>query len=185
MGSHWAGIAMYLNAITDNYEIKRQTKEVKEQYDLLLKRNLKVVGDAYLWNSTYDNPKGTDATSPKEAMVQDVPHSNHIVSYIIAAYEFGDPNWTEKDITLLANTFKNVLYNPNSNRLSDLINGQMEKGRLNWEANISDGWMKLMLYDSDISRIFQRFYIENKLRKGVQEWTYDILMSVNEDSSHY
>src|SRR5690606_33383686 len=107
------------------------------------------------------------------------------VSYIIAAYEFGDPNWTEKDITLLANTFKNVLYNPNSNRLSDLINGQMEKGRLNWEANISDGWMKLMLYDSDISRIFQRFYIENKLRKGVQEWTYDILMSVNEDSSHY
>src|SRR5690606_3685297 len=43
MGSHWAGIAMYLGALTKNQEIKNQTKEVQRQYDLLLKRNLRTV----------------------------------------------------------------------------------------------------------------------------------------------
>src|SRR5699024_1179666 len=54
MGSHWAGIAMYLGAITSNSEIKKQTAEVQQQYDLLLKRNMKTVNNAYVWNSTYD-----------------------------------------------------------------------------------------------------------------------------------
>src|SRR5690606_23471092 len=129
-------------------------KEVKEEYSILLRRNLKVKDNAYVWNSTYDNTKGTDATSGKEIIVQDVPHSNHVVSYIIAAYEFGDSVWTREDINLLANTFKKILYLPSQNRLADRLDGEIEKGRLNWDANIADGWMKLMLYDDDVSKIF-------------------------------
>lgn len=185
MGAHWAGIAMYLNALTNNSSIKQQTREVKDQYDQLLKHNLQTKNQAYLWASTYDNPKGTDATRPSESVIQDVPHSNHVVSYIIAAYEFGDPNWTREDVSLLGNTFKKILYQPSDNRLADYVDGQIQQGRLNWEANISDGWMKLIPYDSEVSQIFNSFKSENKLRKGVQEWTYDILTKINEDPSHH
>src|SRR5690606_15216774 len=40
MGSHWAGIAMYLNLLTNDLKIKNQTRQMVAQYDILLKRNL-------------------------------------------------------------------------------------------------------------------------------------------------
>src|SRR5690606_11003320 len=83
MGSHWAGIAMYLNNITSNLKIKEETKKIVEQYDLLLKRNLKISGETYIWNSTYDDVEGTDAYKDTTKRMQDVSHANHVVLYII------------------------------------------------------------------------------------------------------
>src|SRR5690606_16883572 len=61
MGSYWGGIAMYLKRMTSNLLIKEQCEKLQQDYDLLLKRNLKPNPSypaAYCWNSTYDNTNG-------------------------------------------------------------------------------------------------------------------------------
>src|SRR5699024_10688593 len=126
MGSHWAGVAMYLKSMTSNPKIKKQCKEVQEEYDLLLKRNLNPnpkYPSAYIWNSTYDNTTGTDATESKPSRIQDVSHGNHVVSYIVAAYEMGDENWNLADIHKLCNTLKYVIYDEKNNRFMDNVDG--------------------------------------------------------------
>src|SRR5690606_25852540 len=92
MGSHWAGIAMYLGQITNDEEIVKQTDNLQRQYDLLLKRNLKLRNGAYIWNSTYDDVRGTDAGKGKGNIVQDCSHGNHVVAYVVAAYEVCNKN---------------------------------------------------------------------------------------------
>jgi hypothetical protein len=156
MGSHWAGIAMYLNALTNNPNIKKQTKSLVSQYDLLLKRNLRTVGDRYVWNSTYDNVKGTDAKKIQANHIQDVSHGNQVVSYIVAAYEFGNPDWTLDDIHKLCNTLK-YIYNNSTNRFADLVNGSSSTSRPGWGNFVADGWIKLARYDDKVRAIFEKF----------------------------
>lgn len=115
MGSHWAGVAMYLNRLSKNEQIKEQAENLIHQYDTLLKRNLKTKGRSYVWNATYDDVSGTDASSVDQSIVQDVSHGNHVVSYIIAAYELGNPEWTLDDIHKLAFTLVDNVYDPSSN----------------------------------------------------------------------
>ena len=114
MASHWAGIAMYLKSMTADSLIKNQCNKLQQDYDLLLKRNLKSNPSfpaAYYWNSTYDDTGNTDAVETSPGVIQDVSHGNHVLSYIIAAYEMGDKNWSREDIDKLCNTLKLVLYN--------------------------------------------------------------------------
>ena len=110
MGSHWAGLAMYLNTLTSNKQIQSQTAILIQQYDTLLKRNLNKSQDGYIWNSTYDNVEGTFAADTHKNIIQDVSHGNHVVSYIVAAYEFGNNNWTLADIHKLCYTLKEYVY---------------------------------------------------------------------------
>lgn len=169
MGSHWAGMAMYLNALTGSTEIKSQTEQLIEQYDTLLKRNLREIDGAYIWNSTYDNVEGTNATAVPENIVQDVSHGNHVVSYIVAAHEFGNKNWTLDDITKLNYTIKNFMYDKKNNRFYDRVDGSSDKNRPGWGNFVADGWVKLADYDSGVRRIFTEFEKTKMLKKYSQE----------------
>src|SRR5690554_2839564 len=111
MGSHWAGIAMYLNKLSDDTHIINQTAIMLNQYDILLKRNLQKKEKGYIWNSTYDNVEGTLAYMDKGNQIQDVSHGNHVVTYIVAAYEMENENWTFEDIKRLSYTLKEFIYN--------------------------------------------------------------------------
>jgi len=176
MGSHWAGIAMYLGALTKNQEIKNQTKEVQRQYDMLLKRNLKNVNNAYIWNSTYDDVTGTNAQGANKPIIQDVSHGNHVVAYIIAAHEFGSPNWTKNDITKLVNTLKNVVYDKQKNIFRDNVDGTVNASRPGWGNFIADGWVKLASYDTDVRKILDEFGKTDKLTKHYQSLQYEASM---------
>lgn len=169
MGGHWAGIAMYLAILTDNQKIKKQTTELQRQYDLLLKRNLKISNGAYKWNSTYDNVNGTGAYKEKLKRIQDVSHGNHVVLYIVSAYELGNPNWTFKDVQLLANTFKYIIYNKKENTFADKVNGTKDKSRAGWGNFIADGWAKLAAYDGDVYEVLTKFESNSILKNYDQE----------------
>ena len=84
---------------------------------------MKTVNNAYVWNSTYDDVSGTDASGTKKSVIQDVSHGNHVVAYIIAAHEFGDKNWSKTDIDKIANTFKKNVFNKKNHSFNGDING--------------------------------------------------------------
>lgn len=182
MGAHWAGVAMYLGNLTTNQEVQRQTNELQRQYDLLLKRNLRLVNNKYVWNSTYDDVQGTYATAVKPAIIQDVSHGNHVVSYIVAAYEFGSKTWTKKDIGYLANTLKYNMYNKEHNYFKDNVDGSEDANRPGWGNFIADGWAKLGYYDKGVYEILQHFEESNRLVKYGQELLFKAQMVRNQSS---
>lgn len=170
MGSHWAGIAMYLNQLTHNEQIKEQTKSLIQQYDTLLKRNLKPAGRAYVWNATYDDVTNTDASKAKENIIQDGSHGNHVVSYIIAAYELRNPNWTLKDVNRLAYTLVDLMYDETTNSFYDNVDGSNHKNRPGWGNFVGDGWVKLATYNEEAKKVLLQFNENtNKLGKYNQE----------------
>ena len=170
MGSHWAGVAMYLNKLSQNKQIKEQTKILIQQYDTLLKRNLKSIGRAYVWNATYDDVSNTDASKAKENIIQDGSHGNHVVSYVIAAYELGNPNWTLQDVNRLAYTLVDLMYNETTNSFNDNVDGSNDKNRPGWGNFVGDGWVKLAAYNEDAKKVLQNFNENtNKLKKYNQE----------------
>ncbi len=166
MGSHWAGIAIYLKEICSSTSIKNQCIKVINDYDLLLKRNFKrnpKYAEAYIWNSTYDNVKGTDADAIRPSIIQDVSHGNHVVSYIVAAYEMGSEQWEIHDIQLLCNTVKHVIYNERTNTFSDLVDGSRDKLRPGRGNFVADGWVKLANYDNEVKEIFKKFESDGRM----------------------
>jgi hypothetical protein len=172
MGSHWAGLAMYLSALTSDKQIQSQTALLVQQYDTLLKRNLKISRDGYIWNSTYDNMEGTFAVSSPKNIIQDVSHGNHVVSYIIAAYEFGNKNWTLADIHKLSYTLKKFMYDRQNNMFHDNVDGSSDENRPGWGNFVADGWVKLAAYDEAVKAIFQRFEKSKMLKKYNQEFQF-------------
>jgi hypothetical protein len=131
MGSHWAGVAMYLEKLTSNSEIQEQCRILRESFDLLLRRNLRphpLDKTAFVWNSTYDDVTGTFAIKPDEWLVQDVSHGNHVVSYIVAAYKLDKTTWNRRDIQGLCNTLK-AIYKKDENRFADNVDGSEGESR--------------------------------------------------------
>lgn len=172
MGSHWAGLAMYLNALTSNTQIKSQTALLVQQYDTLLKRNLKSNIDGFVWNATYDNVEGTFAVSSPENILQDVSHGNHVVSYVIAAYEFGNKSWMLADIKRFCYTLKAFMYDSQNNLFHDNVDGSSSEKRPGWGNFIADGWVKLAGYDEAVKVIFQRFEGTKMMKKYNREFQF-------------
>lgn len=169
MGSHWAGIAMYLQKLTRDSRVYRQAKKLQQDYDKLLRRNLKPNPDhpsAYIWHSTYDDVEGTGASEADKAIIQDVSHGNHVVSYIVAAYEMGDGNWTRDDVSKLANTVKKVIYNSETNTFYDDVDGTASRSRPGWGNFVGDGWVKLTKYDKKVYKIFKKFATQEHCYNG-------------------
>ena len=172
MGSHWAGFAMYLGAITSNSEIQSQTSFLIEQYDILLKRNFIEVEGGYIWNSTYDDVTGTYATSASSDIIQDVSHGNHVLAYIIAAHKFGNENWGDEQIGRLAYTLKHFIYDEDSNTFADNVDGTTHESRPGRGNFIADGWVKLSSYDEELRTIFEIFGQTNNIRRYNQEFQF-------------
>lgn len=160
MAAHWAGIALVLEQLSQNSEIKKQCRELYTAYDTLLKRNLQpnpAHPTAYLWNCTWDDNDNIQARKDSKAIIQDVSHGNHVISYIITALEMGSPNWTREDINKFINTVKYVIYDRQKHIFSDLVDGTpslITPGRGNFQA---DGWLKLGRYDRDLQNLYIHF----------------------------
>lgn len=169
MASLWAGIAFYLNKMTTNTRIKKHTKEIVTQFDILLKRNLKIKNGGYVWNQTYDNTKGTDAFNSKTVRIQDVSHGNHVLAYVIAAYEDGSNSWNKKDLKRFAKTVSNIIYDSNNNLFLDNVDGTPNKNFPTSGNLIADGWLKLAFYDKEAKQIFIRFADSPMIEKKHQE----------------
>ena len=177
MGSHWAGIAMYLGEITEYKEIKKQSNDVQQQYDMLLKRNLRLKNEAYIWHSTYDDVRGTEAGKGKLNIIQDGSHGNHVIAYVIAAHELGNKNWTKKDLSHFSNTITKIMYNKNTNTFSDKVDGTVEKTRPGRGNFVGDGWVKLAKYDKEAAKVFEQFSTNNKfLKKYNQELQFKTII---------
>lgn len=172
MGSHWAGIAMYLGAISDNPLIKSQAENVVADYDMLLKRNLIEVEGGYQWNATYDDVSGTDASSTSSNSIQDVSHGNHVISYIVAAYEFGNENWTLSDLQKLAYTVKHFIYDHENKQFFDFVDGTYVSSGSSRGNFVGDGWVKLAAYDEQVKNIFTEFGLTNNVIRYSQEFQY-------------
>lgn len=167
MGSHWATVAAYLTKL----DPKNQAlyKSFVSIYDEQLKKSLKVVihegKECYVWNSTYkDGFTNVLKKRKKEVAIQDVSHGNHIVQYVVDAYNLGFDSWTKKDLERFANTLKYLIWN-NKSKPSDYVDGTYSntsgiKG-MGWKQ--SDGWMKLMvvLKDRELFTIYDNFYKKN------------------------
>lgn len=173
IGSHWATTAMYLYLLSDNLKNKMIYKSVYKRYNLALRNNLKVgkhkTEKYYYWNSTWDTPytflqNQRRKKNKDKKEIQDVTHGNHIVQYILNSYELGLNSWSLKDINLLSNTLRYVIWNSKNFSFSDNINGTLSKHssikNTGWKQ--SDGWMKLMKYDSSLVNIYYTWYKENK-----------------------
>jgi len=173
MGSHWAGVALFLEKISDNDLIRTQAKELYTSYDMLLKRNFKVVNNSYIWNSTYDDVSGTDAIASTTRRVQDTSHGNHVVSYIIVANELGNESWNNRDITLLISTFKQTVYNSNNRSFNSYIDG-LEEQKDRSRFFVGDGWVKLSRYDNDLKELFTQYSKDSdKMSVSHQEFQFN------------
>jgi hypothetical protein len=101
--------------------------------------------------------EGTFAVSSPKNIIQDVSHGNHVVSYIIAAYEFGNKNWTLADIHKLSYTLKKFMYDRQNNMFHDNVDVSSDENRPGWGNFVADGWVKLAAYDEAVKDIFQMF----------------------------
>lgn len=164
MGSHWATMAMYLKEMSKDEDRVASYKEVQSIYDTLLKRNLKLNPNhpnAYIWNGSWDDVSGVgvDGITPANVELQDVGHANHVVNYIICAYEKGEPAWTFEDIERLCNTAKDIIYDPVSNNFVRNIDGtddELDNGSSAF-GNVGDAWVKLSKYDPGVAQVMRQF----------------------------
>lgn len=181
MGSHWAGIAMYIGALSKDNKIKEQCQALVEQFDILLKRNFKTHCQGYIWNRTYDNISGTDANTNKVDLVQDVSHGNHVISYIIAAYEFNNKNWTLVDVKKLAFTFSNFIYDKDLRKFNDNVDGSNDNSSISHGDFVGDGWVKLAKYDKDVKNLMIKLTQTNSINKYNQEIQFKANLLVAND----
>jgi hypothetical protein len=100
---------------------------------------------AYVWGS-YWGPY-TGAGDPN---VQDVPHANGEVSYIIAAHDLGI-EWTNADITALSHTLTDVIWRTNGTFAANVDGSGVGNGV------IADGFMKLGRYNANIQLLLQTY----------------------------
>src|SRR5690606_1928192 len=96
-------------------------------YNNQLRRNLRTTHDsAYIWNMTWDYPwpYRIECNPPApEAIIQDVSHGNHVITYIVESYELGIGGWSGIDIKRFVNTVKYLIYDPRNNRFNGDLNG--------------------------------------------------------------
>lgn len=167
MGAHWAGVALYLERLTTNWEDKAVYKSVYSKYNELLRKQLQkspLDDDAMVWNSDYENSSKNKAER-RSKIVQDVSHGNHVISYIIAAYELNSDNWSLADIRSLCDIVKRRLYDEKKNEFSDNVDGTKDYSRPGWGNFQADGWIKLAKYDRDVYQIYKQFGTNSRLLK--------------------
>lgn len=174
IGSHWATVAMYLNKYVDDERYRRLYSDFNGQLKKAMK--IKVVNgeNCYVWNSTYPEPFIAALKQKKIAgpVLQDVSHGNHVVQFIIDSHREGVGNWSQSDLKYLSNTVRYLMWSEEKLTFSDMVDGSQSKSKVNvgegWKQ--SDGWMKLLFYDSTLKPIYSRFFNANeeKIRNRFQ-----------------
>lgn len=170
MGANWAGFALFLEKMTNNPVVEKQCHKLYTDFDLLLKRNLRTYSsNSWIWNSNYEVVVGTGAIRTVPAEIQDVSHGNHVISYVVEAFEIGNENWELNHLEKFCNTLKYKIYNPVDQAFSDNVDGTSNRSRPGWGNFVADGWIKLTKYDKQVSEIFEEFLSSRLAKKYNQE----------------
>lgn len=158
MTAHWAVVALYLHELTDAVQQKAQYEKFLAVFDEQLKGNLHITkNEAYIWNMTWDHawPLGTACNKPAaKVAVQDVSHGNHVVTYIVEAFELNRAAWKKQDIDHLINTAKYLVYNTKEKMFNADLSGKIESNMSNGILT-SDGFVKLTRYSNELMAIFK------------------------------
>ena len=169
MTSHWAIVALFLRELTDDSSKIQQYTSFLELYDKQLRDNFKVTKDnAYLWNSTWDSPWPYNSNCNKVERTknaQDVIHGNHVVTYIIEAYQMGLQGWGKQDISRLVNTVKFLLYDKKTNTFWGDLKGQVVP-TVRDGIQFSDGFVKLSRYDQELLELFNNVADEHYVKQN-------------------
>ncbi|MFT3750980.1 MAG: hypothetical protein QM768_21885 [Agriterribacter sp.] len=159
MGSHMATVAQYLIRMTTVDSIKQQCQKVIDDYNVLLKRNLKLNPlnyKAYTWNQTWDDTTGTSAIIASPSL-QDNSHGNHVISYVCIANELGDPNWQTGDVMPFVELEEALMYKPGTKDFWGYPN-QTAGTNNNY---VGDGWMRLARYKASLFNIYASLLTDN------------------------
>src|SRR5690606_10548982 len=92
MGAQWAQIALGLSQLSVDASRRKSYIEFYKSYNKELRKNLKLVNQCYIWNSSWDNSgisalRARRATNRDPQTVQDVAHANQIIEYILMAHQ--------------------------------------------------------------------------------------------------
>lgn len=147
MGAQWAQIALYLSRVTQNSETKSRYLEYLKLFNSRLKNNLKTEDGAYVWKSNWNDGR---------TIIQDVAHANHVIEYIVSAYELKS-GWDREDLEAFSRTFVRFIYDDSSNKVYSNIDGT---GKLKF-VNLSDGWMKLARFNGELNNQIQQYIAAN------------------------
>jgi len=177
MTSHWAYIALDLYILTDD-------TKYQEVYDNIntaglartnytnsslrdQNKHLDIDGNYYSWyRASWD-------AATMGITIQDVEHGNHVVSYIVEAYDQGI-HWGEDDIIGLSLLLKDIIWGAHPNNIPhdfldqywmdenddgkqdiDLFDSYHTKRMAGTGKNQNDGWVKLGRYNLDIQYLLQ------------------------------
>ncbi len=173
MGAQWATCALYLRKLTAKSENRDIYAKFLKRYDENLRANLhkKTVNKkpVYYWNATWDSDftnslKKRRKKHNENSEIQDTAHGSHVVEYIITAYELSYGQWSKKDIEYLANTLYELIYDKKNEVFSDLINGKNSslKDIRDTGKKQTDGWMKLIKYDTRLKPVYEAYLKKNK-----------------------
>lgn len=182
IAANWASAALYLYKYTKDNKYNKY-KDFYSAFDQQLKLNLKekkVNGfTCYIWNSTYSTRftkslKGQKSYNPE---IQDVLHANHIVNYVLVANKIEPSVWTKDDLVKFSNTLAEIIYS--NNDFSDDVDGTASKSKelINTGWKQSDGWMKLIPYNSKLDSIYTNYYKNNTSK--VNKSTYALQFIAN------
>ena len=172
MGAQWAQIALGLSRLTASDARRQKYISFYKSYNKELRKNLILVDGSYIWNSTWNSSGVKELKARRDnrkdlETVQDVAHANQIVQYVIMAHEI-DNSWTSRDLKYFSNTFKKRIIDSNLKSVHTNVDGS---GKLTF-VNLSDGWMKLGRYDSQINSYMTQYYKNNK--KKIDDSPYSL-----------
>lgn len=177
MTSHWALVALYMSKLDFDVEKKVQYDTFLTMYNDQLRKNLITTKDgAYRWNMTWDYawPISLNCNPPSDfSIIQDAAHGDHVVTYVIEAYEMGC-YWNEKDIKSFARTLRLELFNREDNFFYADLDGNIEES-LKCGIEYADGFIKLGRYDKRVLKCFEKARLNN-----VHNFNFDDIQYVAE-----
>lgn len=144
MASHWAYIALNLEALTASPIRAAQCRTVRDRIDADIRAQLLSDGTAYRWSDQWGQ-------YPPQS-VQDMMHANHMVSYIVRAAELGT-YWTVADLRLFAGTAL-VAWNGNRADPRWMVNVDGTGGLDRFQVQ-GDGWAKLARVDPALAALYE------------------------------
>jgi len=148
MTAHWAYIAMDLSLLTESPERRALYESVYTKFNQDMRAQIlpnPVDPEAYFWSDiwgSFDQPG------------QDTNHGNHVVSYMVQAFDQG-LYWTADDMVGLRNLVLNVLWDGSLQEPG--FNGYLDGTDPGNGFDQADGWMKLGRYFPEVQQMYENY----------------------------
>lgn len=183
MAAHWATVALFLSQLNDDPDAQKQYIQYLDSYNAQLRDNLRIneLG-GYIWNMTWDNtwPVHFNCNRGVEnGIIQDGDHGNHVISYIVEAYDL-HRYWTDRDIERFVITTQKTLYNASEKMFYSSLDREYESSFVGG-LRYADGFLKLARYDKELFESFRNARIAQcdlyHFRYGQSQYVAEYLMA--------